>query len=147
MSGKVKVDVSKAIVRLKSIRQGTIENMAEVTKNATAAMLNETQREAPKDTGELAQKQRMTINNSGARIEGRVETYAEHAVYVHEGTGIYARGGKGRKTPWGYTVESGRSKYKGFHWTRGQKAQPWMEDIVKRRKPDIVRMYRSVIGG
>lgn len=141
----VRVYTKQVRERMDVIKKSTRDKIIEVTRDATAALLNQTQREAPKDTGELAQKQRMTMKTDGNVIEGRVETYAEHAVYVHEGTGIYARKGNGRKTPWGYKVESNRSKYQGFHWTRGQKPQPWMEDIMKERRSNIVRMYKSVV--
>ncbi|MDM0720058.1 HK97 gp10 family phage protein, partial [Clostridium perfringens] len=58
-------------------------------------------------------------------VIGRVGNTMEYAPYVHQGTGIYAKDGNGRKTPWKYKVESG--KYKGWHITKGQRPQPFLE--------------------
>jgi len=48
---------------------------------------------------------------------------ALYAIYVEKGTGLYAEGGKGRKTPWKFIVNiiTGETR-----WTRGQKPQPFI---------------------
>lgn len=58
-------------------------------------------------------------------VKGAIASSLEYAPYVHQGTGIYAVNGDGRKTPWKYKVESG--KYMGWHKTKGQKPQPFLE--------------------
>lgn len=141
----VNIDISQVLGQLSKISEATKNHLVEKTSQATGNLLNESQRATPKDTGELQQKHRMSVDIKGSKIEGRVEAYAEHAVYVHEGTGIYARNGNGRKTPWGYTVKSNRSKYQGFHWTRGNKPQPWLENTLKENRDNVVRMYRGVV--
>ena len=45
-----------------------------------------------------------------------VGTPVDYAVYNEYGTGIYAEGGKGRKTPWFYVDAHGEG-----HWTHGMK--------------------------
>ncbi|HAT4306267.1 TPA: HK97 gp10 family phage protein [Clostridium perfringens] len=65
-----------------------------------------------------------TIHNSNL-VKGVIASNLEYAPYVHQGTGIYAKDGDGRKTPWKYKVEAG--KYKGWHKTVGQKPQPFLE--------------------
>ena len=57
---------------------------------------------------------------------GSVGCSLETAPFVHQGTGLYAKDGNGRKTPWKYEAVAG--KYKGWHTTRGQKPQPFLED-------------------
>lgn len=42
-----------------------------------------------------------------------------------QGTGIYAIDGDGRKTPWRYVSKAG--KYKGGHFTHGQRGKPFLE--------------------
>ncbi|MGL4572001.1 MAG: HK97 gp10 family phage protein [Clostridium sp.] len=66
-----------------------------------------------------------TVHNMNS-VNGYVASNLEYAPYVHQGTGIYAVNGDGRKTPWKYKVEGG--KYKGWHETVGQKPQPFLED-------------------
>lgn len=66
-----------------------------------------------------------TIYNLNS-VKGVIASNLEYAPYVHQGTGIYAINGDGRKTPWKYKVEAG--KYEGWHTTVGQKPQPFLEN-------------------
>lgn len=72
-----------------------------------------TQHYCPNDEGRLSRSIR--IYRKG-RYEADVRTSVPYAVYVEYGTGIYASGGGGRRTPWMY-------KHKRWGWvrTRGQK--------------------------
>ena len=74
-------------------------------------------------------------------IVGRIGSNLEYAPYVHNGTGIYAVAGDGRKTPWGYTVKAG--KHKGFHWTHGQKPNPFLEDAKLAKRSAV----EKILGG
>lgn len=66
------------------------------------------------DTGAM----RNSINHQVANDENAVYvgTNQEYAIYHEHGTGIYAEGGKGRKTPWSYQDSHGE-----WHRTRGMK--------------------------
>lgn len=66
------------------------------------------------DTGAM----RNSINHQVVMSENAVYigTNSPYAVYNEYGTGIYAEGGKGRKTPWRYVDDKGVG-----HWTRGMK--------------------------
>lgn len=75
---------------------------------------------------------------TASEIVGRVGTNEEYGPYVHNGTGIYAKDGNGRKTPWGYTVRAG--KHKGFHWTQGQRPQPFLENAKLEKKSAVERI-------
>ena len=143
----VKVDTSSMKIRLESITEATKDNFQSVTTQVAGNLLNESKRTSPKDTGENAQKHRMDVKREGTKIIGTVEAYSQHAVYLHEGTGLYAKNGMGRKSPWGYTVESSRSKYKGFHWTRGIKPNPWLDEVMENNLKKIKRLYRNVVKG
>ena len=97
--------------------------------------------DCPVDQGIL----RASITNetevTGDAIIGRIGSNLEYAPYVHNGTGIYAKDGNGRKTPWGYTVKAG--KHKGFHWTRGQKPQLFLENAKLKKKTEV----EKILGG
>lgn len=69
---------------------------------------------------------------SGRSSEG--VSVGEYAIYVHQGTGIYASNG-GRKTPWMYKVSSG--KYAGVHITQGQKANPFFRRAYQQNRNNI----------
>ncbi len=58
----------------------------------------------------------------------------EYAAYVELGTGKYYPGG--RPTPWAYQDENGN-----WHWTHGNKAQPFLKPAAEDYKPE----YRQII--
>lgn len=97
-------------------------------------------KEAPSDTGNLrARMVKRTLNERG-RIRGYVGNTAEYAPYVHQGTGVYAQGGAGRKTPW--LVET---VYKGKptkFLTSGQKPNPFL----KRAQEKNMDKIKSLLG-
>lgn len=80
----------------------------------------------PVDSGALRADIQSTVKVSEAAIVGRIGNTVGYAPYVHNGTGIYAKNGDGRKTPW--FVPAGISgKYSTGWITRGQKPQPYLE--------------------
>lgn len=87
--------------------------------------------EAPVDTGQLQSSISVKPGDLSATVSPRG---LKHAYYVHEGTGIYAKNGKGRKTPWFVVLEDWGSSGFGF-WTKGQKPNPYMERGFKYIKP------------
>ncbi|EIW6613661.1 HK97 gp10 family phage protein [Clostridium perfringens] len=80
---------------------------------------------APKDLGQLAGSIGSEVEDNGSEVDGFITATAEHASYVHEGTGIYAKGGNGRKTPWFYKNRDGK-----VIKTNGQMPQPFMQEAI-----------------
>lgn len=75
-------------------------------------------------------------------VQGFVGAMAPHAPYVHEGTGLYAVDGNGRKdVPWVYCDEQGN-----FHTTSGQKPNPFLQDAVDANKNKILQCFEGVLG-
>ena len=87
---------------------------------------------APVDTGRL----RNGISHAVSEDEmaAYVGSNTSYAPYVELATGIYAEGG--RPTPWVYQDENGN-----WHWTRGNKAQPFLKPAVA----DHAGTYRNII--
>lgn len=86
----------------------------------------------PVDTGNLRNSITHEVNEDD--LEAVIGTNNEYAVYVELGTGVYADGG--RPTPWAYQDAKGN-----WHWTRGNKAQPFVKPAVA----DHVQTYRKII--
>lgn len=59
----------------------------------------------------------------------------DYAVYVHEGTGIYAVNGDGRQDPWGYMGKDGK-----WHITHGMKPNRFLKNAVERNE-DQIKQY------
>ena len=114
------------------------------------------------DTGALrADTKSLGTKIVGDEIHGAAGNTLEYALYHHQGTGIYAVDGNGRKTPWVY-VEGGsssksrqgkvytwgeakraaaylRSKGLKAHATKGSKPNPYLKDTIEQEQGDIAK--------
>jgi len=107
-------------VQMNAIQEKIKDRTTKALLQAGYKIQGDAKRFAPVDTGHL----RAFI---GIRFENDivyVGTNLSYAKYVEYGTGIYAEGGQGRKTPWYWETDSG--KYAGGHWTWGQNPQPFL---------------------
>lgn len=86
------------------------------------------------DTGALRNSMNHKVD-SGAKV-CYVGTNQSYAIYNEFGTGIYAEGGKGRKTPWRYVDAKGEG-----HWTRGMKPIHFLKNAIQ----DHADEYKSII--
>ena len=77
-----------------------------------------------------------------ANQEGIIGSALDYAPYVEFGTGIYARDGDGRKTPWVYHTADGE-----FHFTVGQHPQPYLEPALENNVNEISRVILETIKG
>lgn len=86
------------------------------------------------DTGRLRNSIAHMVTTKAGEQAVYIGTNAEHAVYQELGTGQYYPGG--RKTPWAYQDEKGN-----LHWTRGNKAVPFLRPAVQDHK----QTYKNII--
>ena len=86
------------------------------------------------DTGAMRNSVNHQVNASEQAVY--VGTNQEYAIYNELGTGIYAEGGKGRKTPWVYVDAKGEA-----HRTHGMKPI----HFLKRALQDHASEYKSII--
>ena len=78
------------------------------------------------------------------KVVGRVGTNLEYAPYLHEGTGIYARAGNGRKeVPWVYYDE----KTDKFYSTKGIKPCPFLQEACDKVSPQLTDYFKGVLEG
>ena len=87
---------------------------------------------APVDTGNLRNSISHKVDPEEPAVY--IGSNTEYAAYQEFGTGIYTEGG--RDTPWVYQDEKGN-----WHWTRGNKAQPFLKPAVA----DHAKEYQSII--
>ena len=116
------------------------------------AIENEAKERCPVDDGTL----RASITHQIDGYTGIVGTNMEYAPYVHEGTGIYAKNGKGRQqVPWYFPVDDGgklASRYnmpiitiKGreFYKTWGQKLNPFLREAVESLQGQLMTLAKE----
>lgn len=90
---------------------------------------------APFDTGRLRNSISHTVDNEAGRLKSvYIGTNVEYAAYQELGTGKYYPGG--RPTPWAY-----QDVYGNWHWTAGNKAQPFLKPAVA----DHAQTYKNII--
>lgn len=105
---------------------------------ATEFLKAEAIKEAPSDTGELRARMFKRTLKERDQVRGIIGNTAEYAAYVHQGTGIYAKNGNGRKTPW--TVVTMYKGKKVVFVTKGQKPNPFLTRAKEKNMDKIKRI-------
>lgn len=130
---------------LRSMENATARMVLDMEKKVEKACLvveTQAKQDCPVDLGILRASVTSETEVTGEEIIGRIGSNLEYAPYVHNGTGIYAVNGDGRKTPWSYTVKSGKHAGEKY-WTRGQKPQPFLENAKLKKKDEV----EKILGG
>lgn len=129
---------------VRSIENATLKIINNVVANmrtATLLLEGEAKKECPVDMGALRASMYSKVNLNDREIVGIVGNTLKYSVYVHQGTGLYAVNGDGRKTPWRYKSLGG--KYKGWHYTKGQAPNPFLDRAKLANRDKIAR----ILGG
>ena len=117
---------------VQSIRDATAKIALDMEKKVSQACLvveGEARQLCTVDQGHLRASITSETEITASEIIGRIGSNLEYAPYVHNGTGIYAVNGDGRKTPWVYEVKAG--KYKVMHFTTvGQRPKPFLSFAI-----------------
>lgn len=81
------------------------------------------------------------VFREGDKIIGRVGSNNEIAIYVHEGTGIYAIEGKGRKdVPWTYQDRKGK-----WHSTKGMKPRQFLKETIEENRGFLLENFEDML--
>ena len=112
------------------------QKIAEALEVAAQIVENDAKRKCPVDNGTL----RASITHVTKETRVVIGTNVEYAPYVHEGTGIYAKNGNGRQTPWTYRSADGT-----YHRTVGQKPKPFLQDALDEEMPNILDCFKELI--
>lgn len=88
------------------------------------------------DSGALKADIRSEVENNGDQAKAVIGNSLDYAIYHHQGTGIYATDGSGRKTPWVYTDPKTGEKV----WTQGSRPNPYLQDAVLENQGNIEKL-------
>lgn len=95
----------------------------------------------PVDDGTLRASITHKVEQTGGQFVGHIGSNVEYAPYIHEGTGLYAKEGKGRKNvPWVYQDEKGE-----YHSTEGQKPNPFLQKAIDSSMDDILKRFEGCL--
>lgn len=84
---------------------------------------------------------RSSITTQVEGLEGAIGSNVAYAPFVELGTGIYAKNGDGRQTPW-YFWDDLQEK---FILTVGMQPQPFLEDAADESKDDIIKCFEGLV--
>lgn len=93
---------------------------------------------APVDDSQLRQSITFEINDTPTEKELTVGTNVEYGPYQEYGTGIYAKDGLGRLTPWKYKDVGGK-----WHYTNGNRPHPYLRPAFAQHKDKAVDDIRT----
>lgn len=113
---------------LQAAEKGMTDSCNTVERDAKA--------DAPFNDGMLRELLTHDVAFEGEQLVGRVGSNLFYAPYVHQGTGIYAIEGNGRKeVPWHYKDEKGN-----WHTTKGAKPRPFIFDAFEKNRARIIEL-------
>lgn len=137
----VEVDDSEVRRKISDLTKKLLpELLREGMKRACIICETEAKRNCPKDDGTLRASITHDVEELGTGVVGYIGTNVEYAPYVHQGTGIYAVNGDGRKeVPWRYQTSDGQ-----WHTTSGQRPNPFLQDAIDAKQGEILEAFRSV---
>ena len=127
------INLEKLISKLNKLSD---QQMEQALNKACILVENQAKENCPVDTGEL----RMSITHYVEGDTGVVGTHKQYAPYVEYGTGLFAREGNGRQTPWSYQDAKGE-----WHSTKGQKPQPFLEPALLDKQKEIIKIFDEAI--
>ena len=127
------INLEKLIGKLNKLSN---QQMDQALNKACILVENQAKENCPVDTGEL----RMSITHYVEGDTGIVGTNKQYAPYVEYGTGLFARDGNGRQTPWSYQDAKGE-----WHTTRGQMPQHFLEPALLDQQKEIIKIFDEAI--
>lgn len=110
--------------------------LSEVLKKSCLLVESSAKEKAPVETGTL----RRSIHTELHDKYGEVGTNLHYAPYVEYGTGIFAKDGNGRQTPWRYQSADGT-----WHTTSGMHPQPFLGPALEENRQKIIDIFRESI--
>jgi HK97 gp10 family phage protein len=103
---------------------------------------NAAKEKSPKRTRTLSRSIVIEVaTGSDGKVIATIGPTVEYGKWLEYGTGIFAEGGNGRKTPWVF-VSGGK-----FYTTKGMKARPYMRPAFDENRDAALEEFRRVLKG
>lgn len=133
--GEISVNIGRVI---ESILPQAIMQCLE---DACQEIENEAVDRCPSNDGQLRANMYHKVQEKDGVYIGTIGNNAEYAPFVHEGTGLYAKDGNGRKNvPWVYRSADGE-----FHSTEGQKPTQFLQKSLDNNMSNIIDKFEGCL--
>lgn len=141
MADKIYFDASEVFENIDNFIDDLPNKMARKTEEVTLFIEGESKKRCPVDDGLLRANISHYVETDDMQVTGYVGSNLEYAPLVHEGTGLYAKDGNGRKeVPWHYQDASGA-----WHTTSGQKPQPFIQDSIDSNMGKLTDFFKGLL--
>ena len=142
MDIKVSDNIDELLRNIDKLPKALADALAHSMEVATELVEADAVERCPVGSTALRTSIQHEVETTEQAVRGYVGSMVPYAIYVHEGTGLYAADGNGRKdVPWVYCDEQGN-----FHSTSGQEPNPFLQDAVDANKDKILQCFKGVLG-
>lgn len=143
MADKIYFDATEVFENIDNFISDLPSKMARKTEEVTLFIEGESKKNCPVDDGLLRNSisHYVDIDEVGTAVTGYVGSNLGYAPFVHQGTGLYAVDGNGRKeVPWHYQTPDGQ-----WHTTSGQKPNAFIQDSVDSNMGKLKEFFRGLL--
>jgi HK97 gp10 family phage protein len=140
----ISVNIAGTDEVVKKITQFTLERQVAIQQALNIAAINierEAKQLAPVDMGRLRSSLRIRFFQNAKAMGYDVFTDVFYAIYQELGTGIYARNGNGRQTPWVYTDPKTGQRI----FTRGNHPHPFLYPAWDMERPKLIKRLNKAL--
>ncbi|MBC5647556.1 HK97-gp10 family putative phage morphogenesis protein [Christensenella tenuis] len=136
------VDASEVLGNFENfVKKALPDAIKDGLEQACLVVENAAKNNCPADKGTLRASITHVVEENGENLEGYVGSGIDYAPYIHQGTGLFAIDGNGRKNvPWRYQDEKGE-----WHTTEGQRPNPFISDAIEQNRAKIINCFKDVM--
>ncbi len=122
------------------------EQVIKALDDVCLTIIQDAQKRFPKESkneegGRIRESLGYAITEENGVFTGRVGSNNEIAIYVHEGTGLYAIEGNGRKdVPWSYQDRKGN-----WHTTSGMHPNQFLREAIEENRDYILENFEEIL--
>ena len=128
MNISIQFNTDDFIASFNSVIKYQVDTIEKNLNTTAEKILEESKDRTPVDIGTLRDNSDFEVKKEDYALVAWIGYFEFYGVYVHQGTGIFALHGDGRKTPWWWKGTT--EKWEGWHHTHGQKPKQFLWDTL-----------------
>lgn len=120
------------------VKQHLREQLIKGLHESSGEVRDQTKRNSRVDTGKLKRSWKYVINES--KLESKIGSEEQNAIWEEYGTGEYATNGNGRKGGWFYVDAKGKG-----HFTHGKRPNKTLQNAIRTKKSTVKRIMERCL--